>query len=104
MRVPRGQQQRTLDNGGELTVHDFRDSLSGDVDRQVRLFRCFILHTDPRQSTQFPPPRPSVHLSTVGHLGVFQRSGDMDMENVRARSGPVEHGLQELVLILPLRR
>jgi len=36
--------------GGELTVHDFWDSLGGDINRQVRLFWRFIPHTDPRQS------------------------------------------------------
>lgn len=36
--------------GSELTVNNFRDSLGGDIDQQVRFFRRFVLRTNSRQS------------------------------------------------------
>jgi len=62
-----------MDGGGcELTVHNFWNALGGDIHPQVRLLRGFILDpSNPRQSTQLSPSRPSVHFSTVGRLGVF---------------------------------
>lgn len=45
-----GNQQPYRWVGSELTVHDFRDSLGGDIDQQVRLFRRFVLRANSRQS------------------------------------------------------
>jgi len=85
-------------------VHYFWDALGGDVNQQVRPFRCFVLRTNSRQPTQLSPSGTSVDLSPVGHLGVFYWSSDMNVENVCTRPCTMQHRLQELMLILPLGR
>lgn len=58
----------------------------GEVDSQIRIFWNFKIFIHPRQASEGPVPRLSVHTTPVSFLAVLDRRRHVDEEEIATRT------------------
>jgi hypothetical protein len=67
-------------------VDNLWNAVLGEVDSQIRIFWNFEIFVHPRQASEDPLPRLSVHTTPVSFLAVLNRGRHVDEEEIAART------------------